>query len=274
MKPTSKLLEKYKIERDFHDQWAAQVIPEQVAFKKTFDSTTALENQFALNKMLPIQNKVILDLGCGIGDASLYLASKGAKVEAVDISPGMVELTRNLAKHHHLSSLIKTQVMTAEKLAFPDNYFDYVFGNGILHHAEPSLSLEEAYRVLKPGGKAIFIEPLAHNPAINLYRKLAKDVRTPTENPLKYNQLDNLTKAKFKASYHQEFHFFTLFIFVWFFLIEGTSPNAERYWKKIINEAERVGKGFLVLNFLDKIFLGLLPVLKKYCWNTVLVFEK
>jgi SAM-dependent methyltransferase len=74
--------------------------------------------------------------------------------------------------------------MNAEALDFPSESFDLVFGSGVLHH----LNLESAYsgiaRVLRPGGKAVFIEPLGHNPIINWFRNRTPDMRTPDEHPL------------------------------------------------------------------------------------------
>src|ERR1051325_3406723 len=74
--------------------------------------------------------------------------------------------------------------MNAENLAFADNSVDLICGMGILHHLDLGRSFIELSRVLKPGGKAIFLEPLGHNPAINLYRKATPAMRTPDEHPL------------------------------------------------------------------------------------------
>ena len=56
--------------------------------------------------------------------------------------------------------------MWAEK-----NRFDIIYGTGILHHLNLKACLDEIERILKPGGKFVFIEPLGTNPVINLYRK-------------------------------------------------------------------------------------------------------
>jgi SAM-dependent methyltransferase len=62
----------------------------------------------------------------------------------------------------------------------------------ILHHLDLETAYAEIARVLKPHGRAIFLEPLAHNPFINLYRTLTPSLRTPDEQPLR---LDDIRKA-------------------------------------------------------------------------------
>ena len=71
-----------------------------------------------------------------------------------------------------------------EKTKFNDNSFDIIYGSGILHHLDISLCLKEMYRLLKPGGRFLFIEPLGTNPLINFYRKLTPKSRSKDEHPL------------------------------------------------------------------------------------------
>lgn len=266
--------ERHAIEKKFHDRWAHRIRDKDVNYLGAFLAETASENKFALDSIGDIKGKRILDLGCGMGDASLFFASQGASVTSVDISPEMIRVVRRLAKKHNLSKRIKARPMLAEKLELPAEYFDFVFGNGILHHVYTDKALLEVFRVLKKGGKAAFVEPLKHNPAINVYRRISTEVRTPTEKPIDFNQLDHLTKARFKKMSHREFHLFTLLIFVWFYLIEGVSPNRERYWKKIINDSHRISKPFLFLRSIDQKLLNLVPGLGRFYWNTVIIYEK
>jgi ubiquinone/menaquinone biosynthesis C-methylase UbiE len=274
MSKRANLEQRYKIEREFHDHWAKTIKPEQVNFRGAFESVTAVENRFALSQMAEIKGKKILDLGCGMGDASLYFASRGAKVYSVDISPEMIRLVKRISQKNNIGGKIIAKVMVAEKLKFPNNYFDFVYGNGVLHHVEIDKALQEVYRVLKKGGVAVFTEPLEHNPVINIYRRMADRVRTTTESPLKYHRLNKLTKARFRKVFHHEFHFFTLGIFLWYFVVEGVNPNKERYWKKIINDGKRIAKPFSFLHSLDQIIVKQVSFLRKFFWNTVIVFIK
>ena len=56
-------------------------------------------------------------------------------------------------------------------------------GNSILHHLELEPALRELRRILAPGGRAVFVEPLAHNPLLRLGRALTPMARTEDEHP-------------------------------------------------------------------------------------------
>jgi SAM-dependent methyltransferase len=80
--------------------------------------------------------------------------------------------------------------MNAEALDFPDASFDRVTGSGILHHLDLDRAYAEIRRVLRPGGYAVFLEPLGHNPLINWYRRRTPHLRTEDEHPLMRRDLD------------------------------------------------------------------------------------
>ena len=122
-------------------------------------------------------------------------------------------------------------------------------------------------------GVAVFSEPLAYNPLINIYRAMAYNMRTDHEHPLNYNDLTKI-KAVFPRMIHKEFQLFTLLIFVWFFIGERLHPNKVRYWKKIIIEAEKYKIAFKFLHSMDCILLKLLPFLRRFCWVTVIKVQK
>jgi ubiquinone/menaquinone biosynthesis C-methylase UbiE len=98
----------------------------------------------------------VLDVGSGQGIDLVRYARAGAQVTGLDLTPRHVELARA-----HLSAygLPGTVVLgDAEELPFPDDSFDRVSSNGVLHHT-PNIeqALREIRRVLKPGGEARII---------------------------------------------------------------------------------------------------------------------
>ena len=84
---------------------------------------------------------------------------------------------------------IDFRLMDAHRLAFPDNSFEVVFGFGILHHLDYAVALDEIRRVLRPGGRMIFNEPLDMNPLGVLVRKMTPKARTPDEAPIRREHL-------------------------------------------------------------------------------------
>lgn len=99
------------------------------------------------------------------------------------------------------------KVMDAHNLEFPDNTFDIVFGDAILHHLNFKTAVKELYRVLKPGGEIVFVEPLARNPVGKLVRRLTPDARTPNEKPLDKEEFGILKKYfNLENSYLQLFY--------------------------------------------------------------------
>ena len=118
--------------------------------------------QFAAKLMGPLNEKKVLDYGCGMGEESVYFAKLGATVSSIDVSPVGIQLTRQRAALAGVTSSVDAAVMDATQTTFPDNTFDIVHGLGILHHVGLSAGLAEIYRVLKPGGSGIFLEPLGN----------------------------------------------------------------------------------------------------------------
>jgi SAM-dependent methyltransferase len=149
-----------------------------------------------------VKGKRILELGCGIGGLTTTLAGNGAYVSAIDISPEAVKMTRE--KCEGFIGQVDVQRMDANNLHYTAESFDLVVGELILHHLDCIKAAREIGRVLKPHGKAVFVEPLACNPLLNIWRRLTPSIRTVNEKPLSY--LDILEAGKYFSSVkYQEF---------------------------------------------------------------------
>lgn len=117
----------------------------------------------------PIKGKRILELGCGRGDFSVWLAKQGAQVTAVDIGPDLVAAARILAKVNQVDCEFRQGNIT--DLPFDSATYDVVIGLGILHHlteAEVLKALRECYRVLKTSGVVVFHEPVENSELFDL----------------------------------------------------------------------------------------------------------
>ncbi len=261
----------FKKEEKFHDEWADSIDIDQVMVDESFEACTAPENRLILKKLGHLKGKKVLEIGCGAGEASVYLAKKGADVIATDLSGGMLVVVRKLAKRHHVK--LKTVRCPSDKLPFKDSSFDIVYAANLIHHVDHESTLLEAKRVLKKGGIFVSFDPLAHNPILNVYRRIATKVRTEDETPVKMSDLKLFRKLFSSVEYHATW-LMSLWIFIRFYLVEHVHPNKERYWKKILIEHKRLEKTYNRLEKVDHLLLRLFPFMKRYCWNIIIIARK
>ena len=95
----------------------------------------------------------LLDIGCGGGFLSNSLIKKGVQVTGIDISEDAI----NTAKHYDTTKRVHYLKGDAYNLPFLDNSFDFVCAMDFLEHVNnPEKVIQEASRVLKPGGSFFF----------------------------------------------------------------------------------------------------------------------
>ncbi|QYD67715.1 class I SAM-dependent methyltransferase [Paraburkholderia edwinii] len=100
----------------------------------------------------------VLDMGCGAGHASFAVAPHAESVVAYDLARPMLATVDTAAIDRGLGN-IRTKQGAAESLPFDDASFDWVVSRFSAHHwHDVPLALAEARRVLKPGGRALFID--------------------------------------------------------------------------------------------------------------------
>ena len=183
----NKELEKrHQAERSFHNKKYSQNKKETI-----YDiGFTNIVFSDMLSKLGDIKDKKVVDFGCGNGWLSEILLRKYADVYAFDISEEAVKKTIKAAENMGFSDRMHGAVMPAEQLLYDDNSFDIVIGSANLHHLDLNNAAKEISRILKKGGTAYFMEPLAHNPFINMYRRRTPDIRSIDESPLLYRDFD------------------------------------------------------------------------------------
>ncbi len=129
------------------------------------------------------QNKFAraLDLGCGGGHVSFALAPHVGEIIAYDLSQEMLAAVAQQAASRKLANL-KTQRGAAEKLPFDDACFDFVATRYSAHHwHDIHAGLREARRVLKSGGRAMFMDVVAPNhPLLDTYLQTVEMLRDPS----------------------------------------------------------------------------------------------
>lgn len=111
----------------------------------------------------PVQGKVILDIACGYSMTPVIFALAGATVYAVDVAPKTIATVQRFAEYKGVADRVHAHVSPAETLPFQDAHCDLIYGGAALHHMQLDRAGSELARVLKPGGKGAFQDPLGHN---------------------------------------------------------------------------------------------------------------
>jgi SAM-dependent methyltransferase len=260
--------EREEREREFHDRWASETALDEIRFTAAFEHPAALENRYILERAGDLTGLRLLDIGSGLGESSVYFASRGARVTAADLSSGMLATTSALAARHNLT--VDTLLIADEQYDFGEEQYDIVYGANVLHHVEnrPRF-LTAVHACLKQGGRYYFWDPVAYNPAINVYRRLATRVRTEDESPLKTSDL-LLFHERFSTVHTRHFWLLTLALFAKYYLIDRKDPNMVRFWKEIYRESPvRLARWFTPLAAIDSLLLRL-PLVRWLSWNIVI----
>ncbi len=140
--------------RSFFDSMAGRLGKDYVPGKSWKSMAEAL-----LRLMPPM---VIADLGSGDGTFSLLLAQRAIKVIAVDSSAKMLEVGQDQALRHGIDN-IQFRQGDMEELPIEDAHVDLVFFSQSLHHAlHPGRAVQEASRILHPGGRIVILDLVKH----------------------------------------------------------------------------------------------------------------
>jgi SAM-dependent methyltransferase len=178
------LEETYQVERTKWDALAEQKVKSLRVLEPEEDFTTYAQRTSTMVEVHEflgdLRGRDVLEYGCGLGEISTLLAKSGAKVTTFDLSSKSVNTCRQRARLNHVDKQIKLAVAAGENLPYADESFEVIFGKAILHHLDVNIGWREISRVLKPGGMAVFVEPMGMNPFLNFVRD---HVPYPAKNP-------------------------------------------------------------------------------------------
>jgi ubiquinone/menaquinone biosynthesis C-methylase UbiE len=213
---------------------------------------------YLLDALGNINGLDVLDFGCGSGGTMRRLLDRQATVTGFDLSYSRLDLARTW---HNIPTVLASGCLvqaSAELLPFADASFDIVIGKQILHHLDLDLAATEVKRVLRPGGRATFLEPLIHNPLLEGYRRLTPDLRSPTEQALAMSDL-----RRFSGHFTRwEHHEFCLFSVLPALLEAATKPSP--IW--------RIPRTWL--QKLDRRLADMFPVIGRYYWESVIILDR
>jgi ubiquinone/menaquinone biosynthesis C-methylase UbiE len=120
-----------------------------------------------------VENKKILELGCGTGWYSVFLAKRGARVTGVDLGPMLVATANCRARTNQVAC--EFLVANIRTLPFEAETYDAITGISILHHLDQGslrLAFQEIHRILKKGGVASFCEPVENSKVFDFIQDL------------------------------------------------------------------------------------------------------
>jgi SAM-dependent methyltransferase len=242
---------RYRREAEFHDKTFGENTRHAI---DKYYSITAASKSFYRNYIIEHgSGKRVLEYGCGPHTHAPLLVPRGSTVTGIDISPVAAGQHHSVALSRNISSMFSC-VMNAELLAFANGSFGLICGTGILHHLDLKSCFREISRTLSPDGSAVFIEPLGHNPLINLYRRLTPAMRSDDEHPLLMHDFE-LAKRYFDRLDIKYFHLTSL---------AAVMFRRTRWFKPIV--------GFM--DGLDQRLFRTLPFLRKHAWAVCIVMRE
>ena len=200
-----------------------------------------------------LRGKRVLDYGCGLGETTTLLAKSGARVSTFDLSAASIVIARQRARLNGVESAIDFTVCAGESLPYPDNTFDVVFGKAILHHLDLKLASPHLHRVLKPGGKAAFSEPMGMNPLLSFAREYIyypKKNPRGADRPLNYHEIRGWGE-RFSQLSHQEIQLVSM-----------------------LERALGFGRRLPTLRRVDEVLLKRFACLRRYCRYVVMLMVK
>jgi SAM-dependent methyltransferase len=151
--------------------------------------------EYAFHLLGDVQDKLVVDLGCGAGEEVVPLGYRGARVIGIDISPHLIAIAHKRLRKYGINAQL--QIASAYETRLEDQSVDVVFCMSILHHLQLDRVRNEIRRILKPDGLFILKEPVRFSPTMERLRKLfppREDV-SEFEHPLNSEQLTTLAEG-------------------------------------------------------------------------------
>ena len=188
---------RWESEAAFFDRLADSLgdgpLPPEVLARYLEHPRRIYEKEFRFRLLGDLHGQRVLDVGCGEGTNAVLLAKLGAEVEGVDVSSRLVEIGTRRAQHCGVADRVKLHCAPIEKVSFPVDHFDVIWGDGVLHHLIDVLepTLEQLARWAKPNALFLFSEPVVRSPLLRRLRghlPIHTDA-TPDERPLEENEL-------------------------------------------------------------------------------------
>jgi 2-polyprenyl-3-methyl-5-hydroxy-6-metoxy-1,4-benzoquinol methylase len=193
-------MERWEAEAEFFDHVAEQLRPELepldplTVVRYSGNLKPRFNKEYRFTLLGDLRGKRVLDVGCGEGSNAVLLATLGAEVTGIDISPKSIELAAARAQLDGVADRVRFVCAPIETAAIPPDSFDVIWGDGVLHHLIDELDSVLGHLVTwaKPGALAVFSEPVNLSQRLRTLR-LALPIHTdatPDERPLEPGEID------------------------------------------------------------------------------------
>lgn len=212
--------------------------------------------EYAFHLLGPLQGKRVLDIGCGSGWVTLFLAAAGADVVPFDVSFEGCRLTAATLRANGYRA--STAMMDAHAIALRPGSFDLAFASGVLHHMNLARVAQEVHDVLKPGGRFVFYEPLAYGPVMWALRQAYLRVKRLREYETTEHE-EGLALADLEPFHN---------------LFRTSAVRPFNFIAKTNRLRQRFGPLANGLRWTDYLLLSAVPFLTRYCTCVVCRFEK
>lgn len=130
---------------------------------KSFREALGRENEVLAEIANIKSSDIVLDVGCGVGGSSIFLAKKfGCRVVGITLSQKQADTATKNAKQNGVANNTEFLAMDFEDMIFPDGKFDVVWSiESICHAGSKKKFIEDSFRILKPSGRFIIADGFA-----------------------------------------------------------------------------------------------------------------
>jgi ubiquinone/menaquinone biosynthesis C-methylase UbiE len=223
--------------------------------------------QFVFSSIGNVQNKIILDNGCGSGVLSVLFALEGGDVIGIDKCERAIHEAKRLAQSCNTDHRCTFINCKSEMMPIADASIDIIFSRSTMQYMDSSKVICEYMRVLKPSGTLAIIENLRYSPLINLFRWYRR-IRAKTVPEIEYarsirqyltvRQIENIASG-FMFSDHREYHMVRI---------------VSMFLNRLSQEAMLMQKLDQLFARIDRNLFKLFPWLRHLAWFTALICQK